>query len=937
MLRLPKTSNSKQLLLGVSLSSLLLYSTYRLYHRFSTKPIPPPPKYHLTQTDAINRRSQLSNKEIEYSLCLKILPGLTYQGVISITFHAKYPLEDDIIIDYEGQSIEEIIVSGEKLPQINNSYKHLWDGQRIRLSKNKLCGGMNSVNIAFSNNYSKTGVGLHSYIDHLDKRQYIYSHSEPDHMHKVIPCFDQPDLKGKFKLFIVLPKNWVGISNEIINYTQDFKQANLITAGLSHRMIYPSDFFKGLEEDNHKIWDFNVTKPISTYLFSINAGPFSELRCEKTHKNLPMSFYCRESLYKFLKNQSDDMFEITNKSMEFYEGFFQTDFPFSKYDQVFCPEYNSGAMEHPGAVTINDTYIYRDKVGSDSLSYRAIVIAHEMCHMWFGDLVTMTWWEDLWLNESFADFFCYLCLDKVKLTNPLGDMNILFNSGKGSAYRCDQMKTTHPVSGVIRDTEEIMNYFDGITYSKGAAILKQLLFIIGEKAFSRALGVYFGKYKWENARLEDFISALNTEYEQLNNPLRLDVWKEEWLSTAGLNECVPIWDVNKNSNNEFLIIKQTACLKEFPTLRHHKMKIAFILDNGKIGKVNDIFLENKPETIISYDGSAGYKAILANYEDYSYIKLVLDIDSIEFFRNNLSKIQHSLSRSMIWRAFYDMVRDGKLSSNEYAEIFEMNIEEETDEAILDDILSYANYNFSWTPLSYRKELGHKLFKRTYDIIKNTKSESILILLNRSLIKFAYHEEDIDLLYDWLKGKEPVLKSQEISIYNGWDIIKAIYRSSKYNNQEKQELFDKQAIRDPESTKFMEKTFKALIATEEERKKLWASYLNENNQDSVQLIEASMEGFNDDNIKRNEVYNDLYFKELVNISRKREAEFAKAFYWGLFPNSDDFVYLKRKIEEVINKTTQGDFSLRKFLEEQFDMTERRLNACERFINSYKVTG
>ena len=933
MQRFSDLSQPKKIIFGVGVSSLLLYTSYRLFKKMRT-PHVNIPKYFISEEQAVFRSSQLMSKEIEYSVCLKLLPGDSYQGVVCLTFHAKYPLDECIVVDFEGQSIDEITISGEKLPKISKSYKYLWDGYRIKLPKEKIGGGLNSVTIKFTNSYSITGTGLHTYLDHTDKRQYIYSHCEPDHMHKIMPSFDQPDLKGKFKLFLILPKEWVGVSNELVNDRSDFDSKNLTNPDTHHhRLSFDNAFFNGLSADNHKIWTFATTKPISTYIFSVIAGPFCEYKCEKTYKNIPMSFYCRESLFKHLKSQIDDLLEITNLSMDFYENFFHIDFPFSKYDQIFCPEYISGAMENAGAVTINDHYIYRDQVSLDDLRWRGIVISHELSHMWFGDLVTMTWWEDLWLNESFAEFFSHLCLSRVKLTKSLGDFDIAFFSSKGSGYRCDQMRTTHPVSGKVKNTEEIRNYFDGITYSKGAAILKQLMFLIGEQAFGKALSVYFNKYQWGNTKLDDFTCVLNSEYEKQGNLIKLDEWRHEWLNTAGLNECYPIWDPINKGNNENLIIVQTAALKEFPSLRTHKMKIAFFRENGEIGEIKDCFLDKKNENTVVYDGSAGYKAILINYEDHSYIKIILDQHSIEFFKSNLKNVSHSLSRSMIWRSFYDMVRDGKLSSYEYAEIFERNIEYEDNETILSDIFNYASFNFSWTPKSYKKELGHKLFHKTYDLLRNEKNDSKIQIYKNYLIKFAYDHKDIDTLYHWLKAEEPYLKYLELSIYESWDIITAVHRSPKYTVQEKQEIFKHQAEKDLESCKTMEKRLQGIIATDKEKNVLWSYYLKEKNSDSVQLIEASMEGFNDEEAN-NEKYYDLYFAELIKVDKKREPEFSKAFFNNLFPNNDDFVYLKRKIDEVLGNTKENDITLRKFLAEQNDMIERRLNACEKFINSLK---
>lgn len=921
--------NKKKLAIGIALSTtFLLYSSYKIYRCYCARNKIASKQYFITEDQAVFRRSQLlKNKDkyfIDYSICLKLIPGDSYQGAISMIFHTKYPLEEDIFLDYQGESIEEIIISGHKLIS-KNKYRDFWDGHRLRLPKNLLTGGKNLITIFFSNKYSNSGNGLQSVVDSVDKRQYLYSQCEPDHMRRVIPCFDQPDIKGKFKLILIIPKEWIGISNESIVKTQDFSPESFKSILNQNSLSFREEFINGVTPQT-SLLEFEATEIISTYLFSVIAGPYCEYRCEETYKNIPMSFYCRESLYKDLKTQVDELLEITNLSMEFYENFFQTPFPFKKYDQIFCPEYSSGAMEHPGAVTINDTYIFKDKVNPDSITFRAITISHELSHMWFGNLVTMTWWDDLWLNESFAEFFSHFCLSHVALKKVNADFDIAFFSSKGGAYRCDQMRTSHPVSGKIRNTEETRTVFDGITYCKGAAILKQIMFIVGEKPFSRALKEYFSKYKWDNAKLSDFFSLLQNETQKEGSLVILDEnWKSEWLNTAGLNECmISSWGKNEETQEEepYFKILQTPALIDFPTLRKHKMKLAFFLSNGKIGEIREIVLEG-PETIVNYDATKDFVAVLPNFDDHSYIKLVLDPISVKNFTSILKKIEHGLSRSMIWRAFYDMVRDGKLSSCEYAAIFNENIEYEDNENLLNDIFVYADFNFSWSPKNAYENLGRILFQKTLSLLTNPKySESSLLIFKSFLVKFAYHEDDIHILYQWYNGKYESLKNQEISIYNGWDILKAIYRSKRYSIQEKQELFKEQCLKDPTEKKYMEKTFEGMIANNIKKKDLWQSYLKETNEESIQLIAYSMEGFNDlfsDNLEQ---FQDAYFSALVKIFRTRNLEFAKTFAWTLFPNSQDLVYLKKKLLEVLEKTNDNDISLKKFLREQIDLNERK---------------
>ena len=228
-----------------------------------------------------------------------------------------------------------------------------------------------------------------------------------------------------------------------------------------------------------------------------------------------MSFYCRESLLQYSKEQALEVFDITKESLKFYESYFNYPYPFLKYDSVFCPEYKFGAMENPGAVTFNDLYIWREKVTQDRNTYRAVTITHEAAHHWFGDLVTMKWWNDLWLNESFADYISYFCLYKIKdtvTTTKFSDVWLTFFNEKGWGYDTDQQKTTHPIAGEVLDTDEAESIFDGITYSKGAATLKQLMCLIGVENFGKAMSAYFKEFEWSNATLNDFIAKLQSYY-----------------------------------------------------------------------------------------------------------------------------------------------------------------------------------------------------------------------------------------------------------------------------------------------------------------------------------------------------------------------------------------------------------------------------------------
>lgn len=409
-------SLSKNVNLGVIAASgfSLGLASYLLYSKFLKKTSEAHEKrkkYFLSAESAKLRNSLLVSKELNYSVLLILHPGNKYEGAVTINFQTAYPLIHDFEIDFQGTSIEEIIVSGHHLHQRKHSFSHLWDGFVLRIPKENLIGGLNSITIRFSNSYSNLGIGLHSFIDE-DGCQYLYSQCESDYLHRIFPCLDQPDLKATFHLTMITNKSWKCISNEKILNRVGFEASYFDNESFSGiKYLKRSKLFENLGE-TYDIVEFHTTPLISTYLFSINAGHYEEIHLENT--NIPISFYCRRSLLVFLQKHYKHLFEITEKCLEFYANFFKTKYPFSKYDQIFCPEFNMGAMEHPGAVTIADEYLYKDEVGLGKITYQAILIAHEMAHMWFGNLVTMKWWDDLWLNESFADYFSHFCLGNKK-------------------------------------------------------------------------------------------------------------------------------------------------------------------------------------------------------------------------------------------------------------------------------------------------------------------------------------------------------------------------------------------------------------------------------------------------------------------------------------------------------------------------------------------
>jgi aminopeptidase N len=635
------------------------------------------------------------------------------------------------------------------------------------------------------------------------------------------------------------------------------------------------------------------------------------------------------------------MFEITIEGIKFYESFFGYPFPFTKYDQLFCPEFNVGAMENPGAVTFNDLYVFKEETTIDRRTSRGNTITHELSHMWFGDLVTMKWWNDLWLNESFAEYISHLCLSRANLkTIKLADVWLQFFDGKGWGYREDQLATTHPIAGEVLNTEQAETIFDGITYSKGAACLKQILCLIGEENFSKAMKSYFEKYQWSNATLDDFINNLQAFYHPSDPsfPQDLNVWKQEWLCTAGLNEAKPEFNPENKNEKAELHIHQSAALPQHPTLRHHKLKIAFLNDKVEVYEVKDVVLKNTATTTIHYDGTKAPKAVLLNYDDEAYIKIRLDVHSIEFLKQNLAKISSEFIRALIWRALWDMTRDGQLSIYEFIEVAVNAIHHEPSDSILTTIFGFCSAGApNYAPKHIRQDILYpKLFDATLKLLVNTDPSQTnrIVVLRENLIRYADVGANTDVdnlkqLLEWFHGTHEQLKKVELLTDNKWSIVSKLYHYTKLDHAQKAELFKKVAEKDQSDTmKTMEKKCEAIIADHAKMKQLWESFLDEKSTESMKLQGAAMSGFNH-SIHEEELakYHAIFFDNVLDIFKKKSRESGKEFYYSLFPNKDTLKEYLAKVKDLQTKLPPGEDWLLKILKKSSDDFERRIKCTE----------
>ncbi|MFQ5381701.1 MAG: M1 family aminopeptidase, partial [Dehalococcoidia bacterium] len=425
-----------------------------------------PPRDVLTRDEAEARAARVSN--CSYEIDLDLTEGASsYRGDVTVAF--DFTGTGDIFLDFRGRSIDLLEVNGTKV-------RPDWDGVRLQLPASTL-SSHNSVHVRYENDYDHQGDGFHQFRDPEDGAEYLYTNFEPYHSHRLFPQFDQPDIKARYSLTVTAPGGWEVVANA------------------------PSETVRD-EPDGRRCHVFARTEAFSTYLFAIVAGPYHVFRNQAGE--IPLGLFCRKSLVPYFDHE--EIFMVTKQGLAFFAEFFGQPYPFGKYDQCFVPEFNAGAMENVGCVTFNEMMVHREPPTENQRRRRAEVILHEMAHMWFGDLVTMRWWNDLWLNESFATYMAYLSMDRAtRFDTGWLDFNA---SEKAWGYRQDELVTTHPIAGEVADTDQTFLNFDGITYAKGASVIKQLVASIGIDGFREGMRHYFREHAWSNTTLRQFLAAL---------------------------------------------------------------------------------------------------------------------------------------------------------------------------------------------------------------------------------------------------------------------------------------------------------------------------------------------------------------------------------------------------------------------------------------------
>ena len=715
------------------------------------------PGTNLTRDEAAIRASLLdvTSYTVDLDLMSATQPDQgTFGSVTTLEFTCREP-GSSTFADLVAPTVREITLNGRPLDPATAYVDH-----RIALDDLE---ATNTLVVAADCAYSNTGEGLHRFVDPVDDKVYLYSQFEVPDARRVFTTFEQPDLKSVFTFNVTAPSHWVVVSNAATPEPEEARGEGL---------------------DGASVWRFPTTKRMSTYITAIVAGEYhGEFDTyEGAFGTIPLGHYCRQSIKQHMDTAA--LVELTKQSFAWFEEQFDYPYPFGKYDQLYVPEYNAGAMENAGCVTLRDEYLPRSRQARSFFEFRASVITHEMAHMWFGDLVTMKWWDDLWLNESFAEWACYWC--EANATEFTDAWTGFANARKLTGYRADQLPSTHPIAADNVDLHAVEVNFDMITYAKGASVLKQLVAWVGIESFLEGLRAYFKEWAFGNPEFKDLLATLEKA-----SGRELDGWAQEWLQTAGVNTLAPSFELSDDGAYASFAVAQTAH-EDWPTLRRHRLGIGLYDtvsdENGNASLVRRDYLEIDVEgasTVVpELVGVKQPALLLLNDEDHAYAKIRLDERSLATAISSLSTFEDSLPRALVWGAAWDMTRDGEMRTRDWTDLVLANIGQESDAWAVTRIPSSTALavNFYSDP-AHRADLRATWESGLRELLLAAEPGSDhQLTFARSYAGAAHHDANLDDLIGLLDGSfevEGLVIDQDMR----WVLITALARAGRFGDAE----------------------------------------------------------------------------------------------------------------------------------------------------------
>ncbi len=840
----------------------------------------------ITRNEAIQRAGLVSDPVYTVSLELDG-KGETFSCFASIDFKAQE--NSNTWIDLVSPLVESVWLNGEEL-----NVKEVFNGTRIQLRNLK---PENKLKIKAQCSYMNTGEGLHRHIDPVDNEVYIYTQFEVPDCRRVFPVFEQPDIKGVLNLTVKAPTKWTVISN-----TETPAPKNI--------------------EDNFSIWTFNQTPKMSSYLYAICAGPYAKKTdiYEGKFGKYPLAIFVRPSLSQYLDHE--EIFEVTKQGFKWFEEKFQIGYPFKKYDQVFVPEFNAGAMENVGCVTFRDEYIFRSRTTRTAYESRANTILHELAHMWFGDLVTMKWWNDLWLNESFAEWAAHWASSGATQYNEA--WTLFHVQRKAWAYRQDQLPSTHPIAANMPDLDSVYENFDGITYAKGASALRQLVAWVGEENFLKGLKNYFEKHAWKNTELKDLLNELS-----ISSGRELDSWSKIWLESSGATLLRPDIEVDENNLITKLLINQEPPSSPpglDPVLRPHRLALGvYEKQENKLVRTKRIEVDvvGGQTEIKELVGTKRPDLLLINDDDLTYAKIRLDSHSLNTATKEIASIESSLSRALIWGAVWDMVRDAEVGTGKYLDLVLAGIEKETDIGLVQQVLMQCRSAIDvFADRKNRKNYNIKLATGLEKLINLAKpgSDRQLALL-RTFSAVATTEEQINKVAQILDGTEKI-EGLVVDTDLRWALLRRLVVVGKRGEKEIAEELKKD---DTVMGREHAAGAKAAMPSLDAKQKAWEQVINNENLTNSELhsILAGISYMDHEEVLRNFV--DKYFDSVSSLWNARTHEIGQSLVTGLFPSTNINLDVIKKCDEFLQKNKELAVGARRIIIEQRDSLARALKA------------
>jgi len=840
------------------------------------------PGENLTRVEAIERAELVEVQS--YTVELDLVKGEeVFEAKTTVKFTSNM-IGASTFIDAITKTVHRVTLNGTDLDVAKVS-----DGVRIQLDNLQ---AENELVVVSDNPYMHTGEGLHRFVDPVDNEVYLYTQFEVPDSRRMFAVFEQPDLKATFQFTVAAPSNWRLISNSPT----------------------PAPVDRG---DGTAIWVFAPTPRISSYITALIAGPYSEWRDELTSsdgRTIPLGVYGRSSLAQYI--DADYIFEKTKEGFKFFEEQFDYPYPFEKYDQLFVPDFNAGAMENAGAVTITESYVFRGAVNGFIKERRIITVLHELAHMWFGDLVTMRWWNDLWLNESFAEYASYLAT--AEATEYKDAWTTFASHEKSWGYREDQMPSTHPVVANIRDLEDVQVNFDAITYAKGGSVLRQLVAWVGQENFMKGLASYFKKHQFNNAELVDLLTEL-----ELTSGRELRDWSKLWLETSGVNTLRA--EISEADGKISSFVVQQSHHPDYPTLRPHRLGIGYYsMVNGKLVRTHrvDVDVDGAETSIPELVGTVRPDLVLLNDGDYAYAKLRLDDRSWQTTLDHLADVEDSLARALIWGAAWDSTRDAEADPKDFIHLVLNNIATESNATAMMTLLNQlVTVSSMYLKPENRSEFKAKIGDALLSMARSAAagSEAQLQFL-KFFPRFASTSEHGAALRALLTGEEK-LSGREIDTDLKWDLLTGLVTLGQADEAEIDAMLATDNTANGQKAAAMAK---GAIPTAEAKAKVWDTAVNTNEWSNT-ILQYSTIGFGRGaSAELLTPYVEKYFQDVMKMWTEKTFKMAEYAVVNLYPMSLATKELAEKTRAFLDTPEVVAIpALRRLLVENLDPIDRAL--------------